>query len=331
MPNTLSIIIVNWNGMSFLPDCLRSIAQNPPSIDYEVVVVDNVSTDKSRHWLVSSEASNIFENGELKVILSDENLGFARANNLAIEKTSTSYVFILNPDTIIKNQAIDQLIEVLESDQKIGAVSPKLLNKDGTLQESVASFPPHPLKIILQGLSLVPILPKTIRERYFYGVFWDHNEKRSVPVFWGTAIMAKRQMIEQVGAFDPDFFMYGEDVEWCVRINRNGWKTVFVPDAEVVHLGGQSSEQAWKTNETSLRKDKADILVQEKSLPLYLISINALTKFVVYSLAYLRRSIVQQEKDFLKEHIYLQLNTSKNAFKRIVMRNKKLFRPAKKG
>lgn len=311
---SLSIIIVNWNGMNFLPDCLKSIAKNLLSLDYEVVIVDNVSTDKSREWLSSEEASKFFKNNNLRVILSDKNLGFGRANNLAIEKTSSPYVFILNPDTIVKNKAIDCLIETLEADEKIGAVSPKLLNDDETLQESVASYPPNPIKILLQGFRLTRILPKSLRQKYFYGEDWSHDEKRAVPVFWGTAIMAKRSMIEQVGAFDPDFFMYGEDVEWCVRINKKGWKTVFVPEAEIIHLGGKSSEQVWEKSETSLRKDEADILVQKKSLPQFLVAFNSLTKGFVYSAAYLRRFLLGEKRDFLKKHISLQLSTSASAF-----------------
>ena len=309
----LSIIIVNWNGMKFLPDCLKSIAQNPPSMSYDVVIVDNISTDESRQWLVSQEASEILANDKLKVILSDENLGFGRANNLAIGKTSSKYVFILNPDTIIKNKSIDCLIEALETEEKIGAVSPKLLNNDGTLQESVASYPPNPIKILLQGFRLIRILPKTLRQKYFYDESWEHNKKYAVPVFWGTAIMAKRRMIEEVGAFDPDFFMYGEDVEWCVRINKKGWKTVFVPEAEIIHLGGKSSEQVWEKSETSFRKDEAEIMVQKKTLRPSQVAANALTKASVYSVAYMRRLIFREERSFLSKLISLQLRTGKKA------------------
>ena len=310
----LNIIIVNWNGKRFLPDCLKSIADNPPEGRYEVVVVDNVSSDGSREWLESPEAAEIFPNENLKVILSEENLGFGRANNLAIEKTRGDLVFVLNPDTIIKGKAIQRLIDELSSDDTIGAVSPKLLNADGTLQASVAAFPPNPLTIALEGLRLTKILPRTIRQRYFYGEHWDHNEKRSVPVFWGTAILAKRKMIAEVGAFDEDFFMYGEDVEWCARMNRMGWKTVFVPEAEIVHLGGKSSEQAWQPSETTLRKDAADILVQKKSLPIWWAASNSLSRALMYSLAFFRRAVMGQNRDFLKRHITLHLNVVKDAF-----------------
>lgn len=309
----LTVIIVNWNGAKFLPDCLRSIADNPPSMPYEAVVVDNVSTDGSREWLGSDEAKAILGDGRLRVILSDENLGFGKANNLAIKKTKGEFVFILNPDTIVKPHAIDRLLQTLQSDGKIGAVSPKLLNPDGTLQASVAGFPPNPATILVQGFRLTKLFPRRFRERMFYGEEWLHDKQIAVPVFWGTAILAKREMIEKVGSFDEDFFMYGEDVEWCARINRKGWTTVFVPVAEVIHLGGKSSEQAWEASETTLRKDAADILVQKKSLPAWLAATNSLTKAGVYSAALLRRSVFGRETAFLKRHIRLQLSGARSA------------------
>lgn len=297
--NSLSIIIVNWNGMQFLPPCLVEISRNLELSDYEVFVVDNVSTDGSREWLNSDEANEIFPPGRLKVILSDKNIGFARANNKAIEHANGDLIFILNPDTILQSGAVERLTEALVSDDRIGAVSPKLLNPDGSLQESIADFASNPVSILYRGLHLSRP--------------YDHTKLGKVPVFWGTAILAKRKMIEEIGAFDPDFFMYGEDVEWCVRMNRNGWQTVFVPDAEVVHLGGRSSEQAWKASETSLRKEAADLLVQKKCLPAYLVGLNSITKAGLYSAAYLRRWLTGEPRDFLSKHIRLHFNECKSS------------------
>ena len=316
MSTKLSIIIINWNGMQFLPECLQSLKENPPCVDYEVVIVDNCSTDASRDWLMTNQ-NRLFSSNSLRVILSDENLGFGRANNLAIERTKGEYVFILNPDTLVKKFAIDRLIAELNCDDRIGAVSPKLLNTDGSLQESVTYFPPNPIKTIMQAMRVVRFLPKNFRAKWFYGQFWDHNEKISVPVFWGTAILAKREMIEQVGAFDPDFFMYGEDVEWCARINKNGWKTVFVPDAEVIHLGGKSSEQAWKITETSLRKVKADILTQEKSTSPYLFFVNSITKAIICGAIFLFRRVLRKESDFIFENAVLHVSAAKKALRKL--------------
>lgn len=290
----VSIVIVNWNGTDVLPKCFESICQNLLGFEYEVIVVDNVSTDGSREWLQSEEVTNRFPPGRLKVILSDQNIGFARANNLAIEYAVGEMIFLLNPDTVLQPGAIKRLSDVLASSKSVGAVAPKLLNADGSLQPSISDFSSNPISIICRAMNLT--------KRH------DHSVLGPVPVFWGTAILAKRSVIEQIGAFDPAFFMYGEDVEWCVRMNRRGWQTVFVPDAEVVHLGGKSSEQAWKESETALRKDAADILVQKKCLPRYLVRLNSLTKAGLYSLAYLKRWLTQQPRDFLCNHIRLQMS-----------------------
>ncbi|RMG05069.1 MAG: glycosyltransferase, partial [Acidobacteria bacterium] len=104
---TLSIIIVNWNGKDVLPACLRSVAENPPGVDYRVIVVDNASTDESRQWLASGEAAKLFPEGCFEVILNDENVGFGRANNQAMRAFPSDFFFLLNPDCTIEKKAID--------------------------------------------------------------------------------------------------------------------------------------------------------------------------------------------------------------------------------
>ncbi|MBX7054536.1 MAG: glycosyltransferase [Pyrinomonadaceae bacterium] len=291
----ISVIIVNWNGKDFLPDCLRSISNCKRNTKIEVLVVDNVSDDGSREWLTSEKPMKILSDVPFKAILSEENLGFGRGNNLGIENAGGEYFFFLNPDTIIVDSAIDRLCEALQSDSTIGAVSPKLLNNDRSLQESISDGLPSPLKIIAQALGI--------------SRKWDHTKLCAVPVVWGTAILAKRSLIDEIGAFDPDFFMYGEDVELCIRIGKSGKKLVFVPNAEVIHLGGKSSEQAWEASETTLRKDKADILIQYKCLPRWKVSANSAIRGFVYSAAFLRRLLLGQPSSFLKEHIRLHFYT----------------------
>lgn len=303
--------------MAFLPACLESISQNPPALDYEVVVVDNCSSDGSREWLQSNEARDIFNGNQLRVILNENNVGFGKANNQVMDTSESKYFFVLNPDTVIKPKAIDLLVEALESKEDIGAVSPKLLNDDGSLQPSVTHFPPTPLSILLTASGMIKVLPKNLLGSLIYNEYWSHDERSAVPVFWGTAIMVKREVVREIGGFDPDFYMYGEDVEWCYRMNKNGWKTVFVPESEVVHFGGKSSEQAWKQSETYLRKEQADILVQKKALSPYKVGLNSLTKGLVYLLAYIKKSALRQKKDFLLPHISLQFETCVKSIKSV--------------
>jgi N-acetylglucosaminyl-diphospho-decaprenol L-rhamnosyltransferase len=308
----LSIIIVNWNGIKFLPDCLRSIVENPPSLSYEIVMVDNGSTDGSFEWLKSGEVGKILNGANFTLLDNRENLGFGKANNLAVAQTDSPYVFLLNPDTIVKANAIDKLLETLRSSDKIGAVAPKLLNGDGSLQPNVWGFPPTPLSILVDGLKLYKFLPSKIFSRWLYRTHWNYAERIAVPIFSGAAIMAKREMIDKVGAFDEDFHMYGEDAEWCIRINRRGWKTFFEPEAEIYHLGGQSSMQRWGGVATRVKEEEAFIAFQRKCLPKYHVFFNLLTRsFVLFT--YLVKNFMKESKyHSIKPVMKLQLDSLKS-------------------
>ena len=279
MKTELSIIIVNWNGESFLPNCLKSIAENPPSVPYEVLLIDNASSDGSVKWLKSEEAKEILSNTNFKLIESNENLGFGRANNLIIKQTKAPYVFLLNPDTIVRAKAIDRLLESLKAEEKIGVTVPKLLHADGSLQPSVWASP-NPVTILCETL-FYRVLPKAVYKNWLYGPHWDYAEKRAVPIVCAAAMMVKRTVIDKVGAFDEDFHMYGEDLEWAKRITNNGWDLVFVPESEIHHLYGQSSAQRWTSIEKQVTMGKAFILFQKKSLPAWLFFSNILTAIFV--------------------------------------------------
>ncbi len=309
MNTELSIIIVNWNGEKFLPDCLRSIAENPPKVSYEVIVIDNKSSDGSLEWLNSDEAKSLFPDGNFRLIESHENLGFGRANNLVIELTTTPYVFLLNPDTIVKPKAIDQLLETLNSDDKIGAVAPKLLNEDGSLQPNIWGFPPTPITILFDGFKLYKLLPRMTVGNWLYRSHWTYDETRPVPMFSGAAIMLKRLTLNQTKGFDSRFFMYGEDLEFCVRLNRYGWKTVFEPRSQIIHLGGQSSAQRWGTEVTRLKEEEAFIGFQQKCLPSYLWRLNIIAKLLVLSSLYLKWTLTNVDTLLIRQLIKLQITS----------------------
>ena len=311
----LSIIIVNWNGQRFLPACLKSIAENPPKVGYEVIVVDNASTDGSREWLASEEPRKLFPTAAcFKVILADENLGFGIANNRAIESTNSPVVFLLNPDTIVKPGAIDRIFHTLNGDNDIGAVAPKLLNADGSLQPNVWKFPPTPSYFIMTGFKLFRLLPKAwVRDR-IYSFLWDYERRVPVPAFSGAAIMAKRSMIDNVGAFDETIHMYGEDAEWCSRINHYGWKTVFEPEAEIYHIGGQSALQRWGAGEARLKEDEAFIFVQKKCVSRSVFVLNQLTRLLVHAVYLVKNKLQRRDTSPLTAIIRCEIRALRNAF-----------------
>jgi N-acetylglucosaminyl-diphospho-decaprenol L-rhamnosyltransferase len=245
----LSIVIVNWNGGELLRSCFRSIAQAPPSVAYDIVVVDNASSDDSVAWLRSAEVAALLPGIAVHVIENLDNAGFSKANNQAIAFSQAPMLFLLNPDTEVTPGAIDTLIACLNSDERIGACGPRLLNTDGSLQHSVWRNPPTALEIVVSGVGLWRLIPRRLRGELLLGGHWDHTTRRAVPMLFGAAVLARRAMIDHVGGLDERFHMYGEDDEWCLRITRAGWLLVFEPAAAVVHHGGQFSLLRWDSQE----------------------------------------------------------------------------------
>lgn len=241
MSAELSIIIVNWNAGALLQRCIQSIIQNPPSISWEIFVIDNASTDGSTEWLKTASLSS----SQIKLIENSDNAGFGKANNQGFKFSSAPFVLLLNPDTEVTQGAIDTLLATLQSDPRIGACGPRLINPDGSVQISVWRNPPAAWEILLSQLKLYLLLPRRMRGELLLGGHWDHTRRRTVPMLSGAAILARRQMIDEVGGFDERFHVYGEDNEWCLRITRAGWQLMFVPEAIVLHHGAQSSMQRW--------------------------------------------------------------------------------------
>lgn len=313
----LSIIIVNWNGVDFLPSCLKSIAENPPGVEHEVIVIDNASSDGSPQWLASDEAKDIFPAGCFRLIQSDSNLGFGRANNVAIDQTDSPFVFLLNPDTIVKPNAIDRLLRSLRSDDKVGAVAPRLLNVDGSLQPSVWTFPPTATKFLVEGLKLYHFLPKRIRGRWLLSAHWGHDARMEVQHVSGAALMVSRNMINEIGAFDPKFHMYGEDAEFCLRINRNHWKILFEPKAEIVHVGGQSAIQRWG-DETRLKEEAAFLEFQKELLTPFQVMRNTSVRMGLLGLYYSKNIVLRtyKQKNFI-ESFRLQKRAFSDSWKKL--------------
>lgn len=242
MTPNVAIIIVNWNGGDFLKRSLESVAQFPPHVDYEVVVVDNASTDGSREWLESLGDS-------VCLIANAENVGFGRANNQAFAATEAPLLFLLNSDAEVHEGAIDRLVATLREDERIGAVGPRLLNSDGTLQPSVWRNPLTPFEMITAALRLYKLMPRRMRGELLLGFHWDHSERRRARMLSGAALMVKKEMIDTVGGFDESFYMYGEDTEWSMRIVRAGWWMIFEPGATVMHHSGKSTVTRWSNLE----------------------------------------------------------------------------------
>lgn len=228
----LSIMIVNWNTGQALLNCLESIFDNPPDQPFEVILVDNASSDGSAH------AAEL-RYPQVHVIHSPTNRGFAGANNLAFEQAGGEYMLLLNPDTVVYPGALQTLLDFLEENPKAGAAGAMLLNPDGSLQPSCSPEP----TLGREFMRLFHI--KGVRPDGYYEMSdWDPSSPRRVDTLLGACLMVRREARHETGLMDEAFFMYSEEVDYCRRLRQAGWEIYWVPQARMVHLGGQSTHQA---------------------------------------------------------------------------------------
>jgi N-acetylglucosaminyl-diphospho-decaprenol L-rhamnosyltransferase len=228
-----SIIIVNWNTGSLLTDCILSVKasfQENDSTEAEILVIDNASTDQS---LI--QARTTFS--DIQVIESSSNLGFGSANNLAARQARGEFLLFLNPDTLMKPGAIQLLKDHLESSPQVGAVGPKLLNPDGSVQLSIFRTPTL-TREAWRLFHLDRIFPYNAYPAWLL----SSTEPQEVDILQGTCLLVRRDVFFSIGQFDERFFMYSEEVDLCVRIRSAGWSIQWLPQALVIHLGGQSTK-----------------------------------------------------------------------------------------
>ena len=232
----LSIIIVNYATPQLCNDCLDSVnSTHPESID-KTLVVDNKSPDRSIE-LISDYLSRNSLKKSIGLITSDKNNGFSSGNNIGIKTTSSEFVLLLNSDTIVRPGAIESLVKTLQDNPKMGMASPRLEWPDGSPQESCFRFH-RPINELIRSASTGPIT--TLFKRY--EVPLRVSDKVSFPEWTSFAcVLIRRQVFEDIGLLDEEFFMYFEDVDFCKRARQAGWQIIHNPEAHVVHLRGGSS------------------------------------------------------------------------------------------
>jgi N-acetylglucosaminyl-diphospho-decaprenol L-rhamnosyltransferase len=229
-PLAMSVVVVNFNTRALLEDCLRSVVAAEPA---ETVVVDNGSTDGSIELVRESFA-------RCRLIVSTRNDGYGAAANRGIAACSTPGVLLLNSDTVLPPDALTALGRYLAQWPRVGIAGPRLVNGDGSLQRSAYPYP-GVLNLLLaeSGLHLLIERIPVVRERLYRT--WSHDAARRVPWVLGAALAIRRSAFASVGGFDPSYFMYGEEVDLCRRLERAGFETHYAPVTTVVHLGGAST------------------------------------------------------------------------------------------
>ena len=237
----VSIIITYFNSLPFLEDCLSSIDKNSIRHSYEIIVVDDASNNA-----LSKEFIKSVQN--IKYMKNAENLGFVRSTNIGIKMSQGRYVLILNNDTVVKVGTIDKLIDHLDKTPDAGAVGPKLLNCDGSIQLQCRRSFPTPLNSLFYFTGLSRIFPKSERFGRYLLTYIDDSKTQEVDSLCGAAMMVRREAIDKVGLMDESYYMYGDDIDWCYRIKQAGWKVLYHPEAEIVHYGGMggSREQSYR-------------------------------------------------------------------------------------
>jgi GT2 family glycosyltransferase len=251
----LSIIIVSFNSHTDLEACLESLTTAPPRVDHEIVVVDNASTDGTPDYLRSRWPG-------IRLVSSEANVGFARANNIGIRQTFGELVLLLNPDTIVPAGAVDGLVRVLDAHSDAAIAGPRIVDRRGRAEVSfgktISPFGELRQKVLTRGHSKgVP---------FIHG-FVERLTRRSRPVGWvsGACLLVRRQDLEAVGLMDERFFLYTEDVDLCESVRARGRKVLFEADVEIIHQRGQSAATAPAATRAAYRQSQ--IAFYEKHHP----------------------------------------------------------------
>lgn len=227
MKPDLSIVIINWNTRELLRDCLNSFV-HAPGTSWQVIVVDNGSSDDSPH-MVQAEFPAV------QLVANAENYGFGRANNQGLRASQGRHTLLLNSDTRVPEGALQSLVRFMDEHPQAGACGPRLVRPDGTPQPYAYGGDPTPAYLLARGLK------QLVFHRYLHD--WATGSVQAVDWVSGACLMARREAVEQAGLLDEAIFMYFEDNDWCLRIRQAGWKVYYNPQVEIVHLGGQSLKQ----------------------------------------------------------------------------------------
>ena len=234
VPMTVSVLIVSWNARDYLRSCLDSIRRAHPSCLHEIIVVDNASTDGYPEMV-----TRCFP--EARLIRAGANLGFARANNLAMSLATGSAFALVNSDALVHPGCLESLLEHLESNPAVALVGPRVLGGDGQLQRTCGHLPRF-RNTLCRALGL-----DRFSGRVFSGYevpHAQHDRLHRPDVLSGCFCVARRSAVDRVGMLDERFFFYAEDIDWCKRFHDAGWTLAFVPHATATHFGGGSSSQA---------------------------------------------------------------------------------------
>ncbi|MCO5249292.1 MAG: glycosyltransferase [Chitinophagales bacterium] len=232
----LSIVIVNYNVKYFLHQTLNSVFKSVVDFEYEVFVVDNASVDDSVEMI-----KTVFP--QVRLIESKENLGFSKGNNLAIRKSQAEYILLLNPDTVIQEDTLQQVVDFMDKHQDAGAVGVKMYDGGGHfLPESKRGFP-SPKVAFYKMFGLSKLFPQSKEFGTYHLTYLDKDEIHEVDVLSGAFMLLRKRVLNEVGLLDEDYFMYGEDIDLSYKVVKAGYKNYYYPHASIIHFKGESTKK----------------------------------------------------------------------------------------
>lgn len=255
VPPAVSIIIVNWNTRDLLRGCLASI-RNQTAAAHEVIVVDNASSDDSAE-MVRAEFPNVV------LIANDTNRGFAAANNQGLSVAQGRHLLLLNPDTVVLDHAIDQMLAWMAGHPQVGCAGCQVLEGPGVIQRT-CSADHTPLNMLISSSGLMRLskwLPILGQPWYFD---WDRKSEREVDVVTGVFLLVPRAVLERVGPLDESFFVYAEEADWCLRIRNAGYTCAFTPIAQIIHFDGGAKSTAQIKSKMYIQLHKSLLIYARK-------------------------------------------------------------------
>ncbi|MDZ4711873.1 MAG: glycosyltransferase family 2 protein [bacterium] len=276
----ISIIIVTWNCKQYVLQCLESIYSNDQEISFEVIVIDNNSADAT-----VDEIQKRFPS--VKVIANFRNIGFAGANNQGIAASSAGFTLLLNPDTIVHKHALKNMLVFIKSNETIGAIGPKILNNNGTVQYAGIQFPDN-WNIFCEALFLDRIFPHSRIFGKHKSLYEDFSKPFPVNYAQGSALLLRRSALDAAGFLDERFFMYFEETDLCLRIKKKGYTIYFYPGATITHFGGgetghYTERRLLHYHESLIKFYKKHFLPGSLVLLRFIITIRSAIRIIVWS------------------------------------------------
>ncbi len=229
----LSVVFLSYNTRDLTEQALRTVLDAAEGMAVEVFVADNASVDGSVEMVEEKFP-------QVKLIRNEGNVGFAAGNNVALRRVVGEYVLIINTDTIVRRDTLSAMVEFLDAHPEAGACGCKILDPDGTLQMDSRRGFPTPVAAFCKMSGLSRLFPDHPVISHYHMTYLDPERTEEVEVISGSCMMVRKTAMDQVGLLDEDYFMYGEDIDWCYRIHQAGWKIYYVPTTEIIHFRGES-------------------------------------------------------------------------------------------